>query len=212
MLHAELAALVGATLHGRYRVDSLMSADGLGAMFNAHDVELRRDVAIRALHPDVSRDPAVREHFQREATGVHTTESGISYVVIELAGGLSTQAFTGSHVAIRTGPYLGVGQLATGQYEALASDPDASPMWHDAVAPPPSSKGAIPRPIPVVTLERIERRPPPPRPRKWVPWAIVGVVGVLLLVGVVVVVSLAQNADPPTDAGARQKAARDSNE
>jgi hypothetical protein len=101
MLHADLAALVGAMLHDRYRVDSLLGSGGMGAVFKGHHVGLDRDVAIKVLHPEFGRDPSVGKRFEREATSASrldhpncvrvtdfgTTETGTTYLVMELLSG-----------------------------------------------------------------------------------------------------------------------------
>jgi serine/threonine protein kinase len=109
MLHADLAALVGTTLHDRYRVDSLLGSGGMGAVFKARHVGLDRDVAIKVLHPELGRDPSIGKRFTREATSASrldhpncvrvsdfgTTESGTTYLVMELLTGTELDARLG---------------------------------------------------------------------------------------------------------------------
>jgi serine/threonine protein kinase len=109
MLHADLAALVGAMLHERYRVDSLLGSVGMGAVFKGHHTGLGRDVAIKVLHPEFGRDPSVGKRFEREATSASrldhpncvrvtdfgTTETGTTYLVMELLSGTELQARLG---------------------------------------------------------------------------------------------------------------------
>jgi eukaryotic-like serine/threonine-protein kinase len=442
MLHADLEALVGSTIHERYRVESLLGVGGMGAVFKAHHVGLGRDVAIKVLHPEFGRDPSVGKRFEREATSASrldhpncvrvtdfgTTGSGTSYLVMELlagteleirlgqpwppqvmiatakqilaglehahhfgivhrdlkpanvylakdyrdeevvklvdfgiaklldeqgvekltregvvfgtprymspeqatggkidertdlyaaglifyemlagsgpfdtkdtaqllrmqimapppplpdsvpaslakvvekllekskahryaqardviaaldevtvmlaaapvllpsadassaanpvgsqvarsgaawqpasappaaansSGGHRTLEYAGNYVATPTGSHLGVGQLATGQYESLARGAAiaASQSWTDSSASSEPSAGGVSRTVPVVNVETIERRPPPPVRRAWLPWALVGV---LAFVGIVAVVSMALIDEAPAEAG-----------
>src|SRR6186997_2195203 len=96
-----LSALVGQVLDGHYRLDRLLGAGGMGAVFRAHHVELKRDVAIKILHPDIGGDPSISKRFDREAqsasrldhpncvrvTDFGTTAEGIKYLVMELLEG-----------------------------------------------------------------------------------------------------------------------------
>jgi serine/threonine protein kinase len=57
-IHNDLAGMVGTVLAGTYRLDALIGEGGMGAVFRGRHVLLRRDVAIKVLHPDFSRDPS----------------------------------------------------------------------------------------------------------------------------------------------------------
>ena len=59
--------LVGRTLAGRYRVERRIGAGGMGAVYLAQHLLLRRQVAIKLLAPELTRDPVMRERFIREA-------------------------------------------------------------------------------------------------------------------------------------------------
>ena len=71
MADTALAGAAGATRIGRtigpYRVTRELARGGMGVVNLAHDVRLGRDVAIKALPPDVVSDPARRERLRREA-------------------------------------------------------------------------------------------------------------------------------------------------
>jgi serine/threonine protein kinase len=58
--------MVGATI-GAYRVVDKIGAGGMGEVYLAHDSRLGRDVAIKVLPPERSRDPGYRVRFEREA-------------------------------------------------------------------------------------------------------------------------------------------------
>jgi Tol biopolymer transport system component len=88
---APLAA--GATL-GPYRIDAVIGAGGMGEVYRAHDARLGRDVAIKVLH--LTRDPALRQRFEREGRALATVShphicavfdvgraEGVDYLVME---------------------------------------------------------------------------------------------------------------------------------
>ena len=68
---AALAPPKGGTRIGRtigpYHVTRELARGGMGVVYLAHDVRLGRDVAIKALPPDLVSDPARRERLRREA-------------------------------------------------------------------------------------------------------------------------------------------------
>ena len=58
---------VGDILVGRYRIDAPLGAGGSAMVYRAHDLRLRRDVALKILLPNLAQDPAVAHRFEREA-------------------------------------------------------------------------------------------------------------------------------------------------
>jgi Tol biopolymer transport system component/predicted Ser/Thr protein kinase len=55
---------------GPYEIAGLLGAGGMGVVYRAHDPRLRRTVALKVLPAEVSRDPARRQRFEREARAV----------------------------------------------------------------------------------------------------------------------------------------------
>ena len=94
--------LIGATLDGRYRIEALVGAGGLGLVFRALHVALDRPVAVKVLHAEVDAVPEMRARFEREARVlaslahphiVHVTDYGVDggmpYIVMELLEGIT---------------------------------------------------------------------------------------------------------------------------
>ena len=51
----------------RYRLVRLISEDHLGAVYRAYDTSLQRDVAIRVINPEISRQLTFTDSFARAA-------------------------------------------------------------------------------------------------------------------------------------------------
>ena len=97
----ELDGLVGTTLAERYRVDALLGIGGMGAVFRARHLLLKRDVAVKVLHPSLSTNPDLSKRFDREAqsaarldhpniipvTEFGSTDDGMKYMVMQLLSG-----------------------------------------------------------------------------------------------------------------------------
>jgi len=62
--------LIGRILGERFLVQELLGQGGSGTIYRAEHVTLRRKVAIKVLHNELSRDDLAIERFRREATTV----------------------------------------------------------------------------------------------------------------------------------------------
>jgi serine/threonine-protein kinase len=64
---ASSTVVVGELLAARYRLDEVLGVGGMSTVYRAFDIELERVVALKVLHPGMSRDPGSVARFQREA-------------------------------------------------------------------------------------------------------------------------------------------------
>jgi serine/threonine-protein kinase len=62
--------LVGKTLGGRYKIQSLIGQGGMASVYKAYDQNLQRSVAIKVIHPHLSNNPEFFRRFEEEATAV----------------------------------------------------------------------------------------------------------------------------------------------
>ena len=60
-------ALIGTTISDRYRIERLLGEGGMGAVYQAEHTLMRKRMAIKVLHPEMTRLPEVVARFEREA-------------------------------------------------------------------------------------------------------------------------------------------------
>ena len=61
-----MAIAIGTQL-GAHEIIAVLGKGGMGEVYRAHDTKLKRDVAIKILPVEFSRDPDRLSRFQREA-------------------------------------------------------------------------------------------------------------------------------------------------
>jgi serine/threonine-protein kinase len=97
------AQLIGQVIDGRYRLTSLVGRGGMGAVFLAEHVTIRRPVAVKYLVPSLAAIPELARRFQREAFAIGRIEhpncvtvldfgrldNGSLYLVMEYLAGRS---------------------------------------------------------------------------------------------------------------------------
>jgi len=57
---------IGSEFRG-YRIDALIGQGGMGVVYRAHDLRLRRNVALKVMAPDLAHDAEFRARFERES-------------------------------------------------------------------------------------------------------------------------------------------------
>lgn len=93
--------LVGTTLNNRYQVEEKIGVGGFGSIYRAKQLQMGRDVALKVMNPEMSKDARLVERFRREAQAAcnlrdpHTiitydfdqTPDGVLYMALELLSG-----------------------------------------------------------------------------------------------------------------------------
>src|SRR4249920_847049 len=96
---------IGRVLGGRYRLVAAVGTGASATVYQADDVQLRRRVAVKVLHPSLAEDPVFLRRFQSEAQAAaglsHPnimavfdwgTDERVPYLVSEYLGGGSVRA------------------------------------------------------------------------------------------------------------------------
>ncbi|NJN44628.1 MAG: serine/threonine protein kinase [Anaerolineae bacterium] len=61
---------IGHALNNRYKIEEELGAGGMSAVYKANDPNLKRIVAIKLIHPHLSKDPEFVRRFEAEAAAV----------------------------------------------------------------------------------------------------------------------------------------------
>ncbi len=66
-VRSSMPSLEGELLSGRYRIEAELGTGGMGAVYRAEHTLMRKRVAVKVLHPEMTRLTEVVERFEREA-------------------------------------------------------------------------------------------------------------------------------------------------
>jgi serine/threonine-protein kinase len=66
----DASALLRSQFIGKYRIDQLLGAGGMGAVYRAYNPDTQSTVAIKLMHGGAQANDAARQRFQREAASV----------------------------------------------------------------------------------------------------------------------------------------------
>src|SRR5688500_19382558 len=61
---------LGTVIDGRYRLDAIVGRGGMGLVYKAEHVGIRRTVALKLLHTTLAAVPELRSRFEREARAI----------------------------------------------------------------------------------------------------------------------------------------------
>ena len=100
---SEAQELVGVIISGRYRIDALLGEGGMGAVYRAEHIHMRKIVALKVLHRRMTANEEAVKRFEREAVAAARIEhpnvaqatdfgridGGAFYLVLEFADGTS---------------------------------------------------------------------------------------------------------------------------
>ena len=67
---------MGAVVAGRYKIENLLGIGGMGAVYRAQHVYMRKTFALKVLHKQMSFVPEVVARFEREAVAASRIEHG----------------------------------------------------------------------------------------------------------------------------------------
>jgi len=70
---AELNAMIDRVI-GNYRIVEKVGEGGMGTVYRALDLMLEREVAIKAIRPELSREPEIVERFRAQTSVMAQSE------------------------------------------------------------------------------------------------------------------------------------------
>jgi hypothetical protein len=134
--------MVGRVLAGRYRIEALLGMGGMGAVYRAEHVHMRKAVAVKILHREMTQLPEVVARFEREAvaaarithpnvaaaTDFGRLDDGSFYLALEFVEGRSLGQLIKKEGALAEGRALGIARQIA---EALAAAHAAGVVHRD---------------------------------------------------------------------------------
>jgi serine/threonine protein kinase len=134
--------MVGRVLAGRYRIEALLGMGGMGAVYRAEHVHMRKAVAVKILHREMTQLPEVVARFEREAvaaarithpnvaaaTDFGRLDDGSFYLALEFVEGRSLGQLIKKEGALAEERALGIARQIA---EALAAAHAAGVVHRD---------------------------------------------------------------------------------
>src|SRR5882757_4184541 len=72
-------SLIGRVVSDRYRIDELVAMGGMGAVYRGVHLHMRKEIAIKILHPETENFPELIARFEREAVaGAHVSHPNVA--------------------------------------------------------------------------------------------------------------------------------------
>src|SRR3954467_10472495 len=71
---SDATSLVGTVLAGRYRIERLLGSGGMGSVYRAEHVLMRKACAVKVLHREMTQVKEVVARFEREAVAAARIE------------------------------------------------------------------------------------------------------------------------------------------
>lgn len=79
MAERDPKALLGQVVAGRYRLDAIVAMGGMGAVYRGEHVHMRKQVAVKLLHPETEKLPELVQRFERESiVGAHASHPNVA--------------------------------------------------------------------------------------------------------------------------------------
>ncbi|CAN5904809.1 hypothetical protein BH11MYX2_BH11MYX2_04070 [soil metagenome] len=142
---AEQDSLVGREIAGRYRLLAKLGEGGMGAVYRAEQISLKRTVAVKVLRPEVANSPLLLRRFNAEAEAVaklnHPNTVGIydygqdadgtTFIAMELIEGLSLRKVVHTEAPLRLQRVLRI----AAQIGASLTDAHARSIVHRDLKP-----------------------------------------------------------------------------
>jgi serine/threonine-protein kinase len=128
-------SLVGQVVEERYRIEAQLGRGAMGTVYRARHLKVGREVAIKIMHPELTRDAAMVARFEREAAiaarldhrnvvgvlDVGETPDGQKLMVLELARGETLAAMLADGPLAAARVVRLVGELLRGLEHAHAA-------------------------------------------------------------------------------------------
>src|SRR5688572_28055800 len=109
MTEPDTSSLVGQVVEERYRVEAQLGHGAMGTVYRARHIKVGREVAIKVMHQELTRDATMVARFEREAAiaarlthknvvsvlDVGETPDGQKLMVLELARGETLASIVG---------------------------------------------------------------------------------------------------------------------